>query len=242
MVRTTSFDPGDVWNYTCTVVAPAGPAQVDNTAKVCGTYNSPAVQPVTVCDEDTHTFTVPPPYADAAGDHPPATTPPARPRRSGGAAGHGRLRPRAAARPEWLREARRSARRCSGRSIAAVAFYVDGKLVKSFTGARASTRPDLKPARYGFGRHQLVAHVTFAAGSGTQARRLPADVPPLRAGRGRPALHRLSGARAHPSRTGGPERSGPRALPEPHLARKPHGRRCRKDLTLARVARQPLRR
>jgi len=29
-----SFDPGDVRSYTCTVVAPTGPAQVENTAKV----------------------------------------------------------------------------------------------------------------------------------------------------------------------------------------------------------------
>ena len=43
------------------MVAPAGPAQVDNIAKVCGDYDDATVDKTTVCDEDTHTFTVPPP-------------------------------------------------------------------------------------------------------------------------------------------------------------------------------------
>ena len=63
--------------------------------------------------------------------------------------------------------------RVSGRSIAAVAFYVDGKLVKNMTGERAVYRLKVRPGRFGFGRHKLIARVTFATGSGTQARRLP---------------------------------------------------------------------
>ena len=54
-----TFDVGDNWYYTCTVVAPAGPAQVDNIAKVCGDFVAKDVPMKTVCDEDTHTFTVP---------------------------------------------------------------------------------------------------------------------------------------------------------------------------------------
>jgi hypothetical protein len=63
--------------------------------------------------------------------------------------------------------------RVTGRSIAAVAFYVDGKLVKNITGKRSVYRMTVKPGRYGFGRHKVVARVKFVAGSGTRARRLP---------------------------------------------------------------------
>ncbi len=156
----TSFDPGDVWNYTCTVVAPAGPAQVDNLAKVCGTYKHPAVSARQVCAEDTHTFTVPATTT---------TTPPP----AGGvlpetvASGIARLRGPSGC----VKQAFRA--KVSGRSIAAVAFYVDGKLVKNMTGAQALYRMKLRPGRLGFGRHKLIARVTFATGSGTAARRLP---------------------------------------------------------------------
>ena len=63
--------------------------------------------------------------------------------------------------------------RVSGRSIASVAFFVDGELVKRFTGKRARYSIKVRPARFGFGRHKVVARVTFVAGSGTQARALP---------------------------------------------------------------------
>ena len=63
--------------------------------------------------------------------------------------------------------------RVTGRSIAAVAFYVDGKLMKNITSKRSVYRLTVKPGRYGFGRHKVVARVKFVAGSGTQARRLP---------------------------------------------------------------------
>jgi hypothetical protein len=161
----TSFDPGDVWNYTCTAVAPAGPATVDNAASVCGTYNGTGVQPVTVCDEDTHTFTVPPPATTT----PPVTTPPA----AGAvlpetiASGLAQLRGPSGC----VRQAFRA--RVSGRSIAAVAFHVDGKLFKRLSGERAQYSVKVKPGRYGPGRHKLVARVTFVSGSGTQARKLP---------------------------------------------------------------------
>ena len=60
-----------------------------------------------------------------------------------------------------------------GRSIASVAFFVDGKLAKKFTGTRAVYSIKVNPRRYGFGRHRVVARVTFVAESGTKARRLP---------------------------------------------------------------------
>jgi uncharacterized repeat protein (TIGR01451 family) len=49
-----SFDPGDVWNFTCTSVVPAGASQVDNTAEACGTANGGKK----VCDTDDHSFPV----------------------------------------------------------------------------------------------------------------------------------------------------------------------------------------
>ena len=55
-----TFDPGDEWYYTCTATAPGGAATVDNLAEVCGDYVPGEGHPVEVCDEDTHTFTVPP--------------------------------------------------------------------------------------------------------------------------------------------------------------------------------------
>ena len=63
--------------------------------------------------------------------------------------------------------------RVTGRSIAAVAFYVDGKLMKNITSKRSIYRLTVKPGRYGFGRHKVVARVKFVAGSGTPARRMP---------------------------------------------------------------------
>ena len=45
--------------------------------------------------------------------------------------------------------------RVSGRSIEAVAFFVDGKLVKRFTDTRAGYSIKVQPARFGFGRHKV---------------------------------------------------------------------------------------
>ena len=64
--------------------------------------------------------------------------------------------------------------RVHGRSIASVTFYVDGKRVKRIVRGNASRLDrDAEPARYGFGRHRVVALVRFRAASGTPARRLP---------------------------------------------------------------------
>jgi hypothetical protein len=63
--------------------------------------------------------------------------------------------------------------RVTGRSIASVAFRVDGKLVKRITGERSRYTVRIKPRGYGFGRHRVVARVTFVTGSGTAPRRLP---------------------------------------------------------------------
>ena len=68
---------------------------------------------------------------------------------------------------------RRSRRAFAVAGIASVAFFVDGKLAKKFTGTRSVYSIKVNPRRYGFGRHRVVARVTFVAESGTKARRLP---------------------------------------------------------------------
>jgi hypothetical protein len=62
--------------------------------------------------------------------------------------------------------------RVSGRSIASVTFFVDGRKVKTVRRGSAFSLK-VNPAKYGLGRHKVVAVVRFTAESGTKARRLP---------------------------------------------------------------------
>jgi hypothetical protein len=173
----TSFDKGDEWHYTCTVVAPAGPAQVDNVAKVCGDYDPPEGDPTTVCDDDPHTFTVPPgenPPGNPPGNPPsvtpdvvpPGTTPDGEVLPDSIVSGRAQLRGPSGC----VKQAFRA--RVSGRSIASVTFFVDGRKVKQ-VGRGGAFALKVNPARYGLGRHKVVAVVRFTAESGTKARRLP---------------------------------------------------------------------
>jgi hypothetical protein len=177
-----AFDKGDEWFYACTVTAPAGPAQVDNLAEVCGDYAEPGVEPRTVCDEDPHTFTVPPPSTppNTPPNTPPAQNPPgSTPDPVPGSSGDGGVLPvsvasgRAALRGPsgCVKKAFRA--RVRGRSIASVTFSVDGKKVKSFGSGRSVYSLKVRPGRYGFGRHKIVARVRFSEASGTKARKLP---------------------------------------------------------------------
>ena len=174
-----TFDPGDAWHYTCTVTAPAGPAQVDNLAEVCGTFAAPDVRPATVCDDDPHTFTVPPPGEEPPVDEPPVDTPPAGKPPVGGEAPDGEVLPvatrsgraRLLGPSGCLRQAFRA--RVSGREITSVTFTLDGRVLKRIKGKRATYSVRVQPNRYGFGRHKLVARVTFTNASGTKARKLP---------------------------------------------------------------------
>jgi hypothetical protein len=169
-----TFDPGDKWYFTCTVVAPAGPAQVDNIAKVCGDYVAKDVPMKTVCDEDTHTFTVPPPSTPP--ENPPTTPPsstPDTPPAGGGevlpesiVSGRAQLRGPSGC----VKKAFRA--RVRGRAIRSVTFYVDGRRVKKVNRGGKFTLK-VRPARYGLGRHKVVALVRFRAESGTKARKLP---------------------------------------------------------------------
>ena len=125
-------------------------------------------------DQRRATVTLTPAATTPAGD------PPGTPGTPGGSTPGAAARCRRRSRPaapacaaRAVASSRRSARASTGRSIASVTFFVDGKLVKRFTGARASYSIKVNPRSYGFGRHRVVARVTFVAGSGTQARRLP---------------------------------------------------------------------
>jgi hypothetical protein len=174
----TTFAPGDVWFYTCTMVAPQGPAQVENTAEVCADYVPEQGPAVEVCDEDTHTYTVPPPTTPPT-DNPPTTTPPSSTPNdtpvtppSGGVLPEEIVSGRAALRGPsgCVRKAFKA--RVAGRSIASVTFFVDGRRVKRVARGGAFTLK-VKPKRYGLGRHKIVAVVRFTAESGTKSRRLP---------------------------------------------------------------------
>ena len=63
--------------------------------------------------------------------------------------------------------------RVVGRSIASVSFRLDGKLIKRFTSTRSTYVIKVNPRTYGFGRHRIIARVTFLTASGTKSRRLP---------------------------------------------------------------------
>jgi hypothetical protein len=169
-----TFDKGDQWYYTCTVVAPAGPAQVDNIAKVCGDYDDDAVDKMTVCDEDPHTFTVPPPSNPPENPPPsvtpnvvpPATTPDGEVLPESIVSGRAQLRGPSGC----VKSAFRA--RVNGRSIASVTFYVDGRRVKT-VGRGGPFSLKVNPKRYGLGRHKVVALVRFTAASETKSRKLP---------------------------------------------------------------------
>jgi uncharacterized repeat protein (TIGR01451 family) len=171
------YAPGASWDYTCTVTAPVGPAQVDNRAEVCGDYKPPHKPTVKVCDDDTHTFTVPqpetPPTPPTPPATPPSTTPAATPPAGGGVLPETVVSGRAALRGPsgCVKTAFRASVR--GRSISAVTFFVDGRRVKRITGSRAAYRLKVRPGRFGFGRHRIIARVEFTEASGTQTRRLP---------------------------------------------------------------------
>jgi hypothetical protein len=165
---------GESQDYTCTVVAPAGPAQVDNVAKVCGDFDADDVEPVTVCDDDPHTFTVPPPGTPPQ-NPPPAVTPnvvPPATTPDGGVLPESVLSGRAQLRGPsgCVKQAFRAS--VSGRSIASVTFFVDGRRVKQVRRGSAFTL-EVNPSKYGLGRHKIVALVRFRAQSGTKARKLP---------------------------------------------------------------------
>jgi hypothetical protein len=159
----TTLDPGETWTYGCAMPTAVGQTSADNSATATGTNSDGRSASAT--DAAAIPLTQPT-------SNPPTVTPEGTP--PGGqvlpetiASGTARLRGPSGC----VKQAFRA--KVSGRSIASVAFYVDGRLVKVFNGKRSVYSIKVKPGRYGFGRHRVVARVRFVAESGTKARRLP---------------------------------------------------------------------
>jgi uncharacterized repeat protein (TIGR01451 family) len=157
------FDAGDTWTYSCAMQTAAGDTVADNTASATGTNSDD--KSVTGTDKASIPLTQPGTTPPPGGSTPPPS--------GGGVLPEENLSGRARLRGPsgCVKKAFRA--RVTGRSIASVSFYVDGKLVKRFTGQRASYSIKVRPTRLGFGRHKVVARVKFTAASGTKARRLP---------------------------------------------------------------------
>jgi hypothetical protein len=157
-----NLDPGETWTYACAMATQAGQTSADNAATATGTNSDGRSASAT----DSASIPLTQPTAGTA----PTTTPNLS---AGGTlpetsrSGRARLRGPSGC----VKRAFRATVR--GRSIASVAFYVDGKLVKRFSRRGSSFSIKVKPQRYGLGRHRIVARVRFSADSGTRARRLP---------------------------------------------------------------------
>jgi len=165
----TGFDPGDVWTYACTMATQAGQTSADNTATATGT--NAEGKSATASDSASIPLTQP---ATTPGGTTPAGTTPAgtTPSPGGGVLPESVVSGRAHLRgPSGCIDTAFRAR-VTGRSIASVTFYVDGKLLKRISGERATYAIKVKPRGYGFGRHRVVARVRFVAASGTAPRTL----------------------------------------------------------------------
>jgi uncharacterized repeat protein (TIGR01451 family) len=170
-----TLDPGDDWTYTCQVQTKAGQTAVHNVADVHGSDGNGH----DANDEDTFdtTLTQPvkpkPPVKPVAPVKPvpPAVTP-----RPGQGVSPVRIRPGSAR----LRGPRSCATGAvaasvSGRRIAKVTFFVDGKKVTTLTKANRSGGRwvlALNAKRFGFRAHKVRARVQFAASSQTRAKTL----------------------------------------------------------------------
>lgn len=158
----TTFGPGEVRTYRCsiaTATTDAGPV-VNSDACASGTYGETTVED---CDDASVSLT--PPSTPSGGGGP------------GGGSGGGVLpdevvsgRARMRGPSGCTKTAFRA--RVSGRQIASVRFFVDGKLVKKFTTTKSRYSIAVKPGRLGFGRHTVVAKVTFLAEAQTSPRTL----------------------------------------------------------------------
>ena len=170
-----TLDHGDDWTYTCQVQTKAGQTAVDNVADVHGSDGNGH----DANDEDTFTTTLTQPVKPAPPVKPVTPVTPAKPvvtPRPGQGVSPVRIRPGSAR----LRGPRScatgpAAATVTGRRIAKVAFFVDGKKVKTLTRANRSGGRwvlALNAKRFGFRAHKVRARVQFAASSQTKAKTL----------------------------------------------------------------------
>ena len=207
----TTFDPGDMWTYTCTVTTDPNASKDENCAP--RPARSPACpgQRRGLCDD--------PADPAAAAGHPagePAGHAADDPGEPGDAvgwrpAGGDRVRARPAPWSQRLRQDRVQGprlgpehrlrrvlrRRQAGQAVQQAAR----ELLRQGEAQPLRLRPAPRDRAGALRRRQRHGGPPP-----------PAHVPPLRAGRRRPALHRLSTDAHLPSPTGGPERSGPPAV------------------------------
>jgi uncharacterized repeat protein (TIGR01451 family) len=165
----TAFDPGDVWTYACTMATQVGQTSADNTATATGTN----AEGKSVTASDSASIPLTQPATTPGGVTPGGTTPVGTtPTPEGGILPESVLSGRARLRGPsgCVHKAFRA--RVTGRSIASVAFFVDGKLLKRISDRRSTYAVKVKPRRYGLGRHRVVARVRFVAASGTAPRTL----------------------------------------------------------------------
>ena len=180
----TTLDPPDTWTYTCSYVIQYNQGDANpvvNTVTSCGTPaaggNPGGGSPV--CDTDQHSTTILPPStagqsetpAQAAGASPTGTQAPLI------AVSPARVRPGSATLrgPTGCQTTSAVAATVTGRRIAKVTFYVDGRKVKTLTTANASGGRWVLPMnvkRFAFGTHRVQARIQFARSSQTGARTL----------------------------------------------------------------------
>jgi uncharacterized repeat protein (TIGR01451 family) len=173
-----TLDPGETWTYSCAMATQVGQTSAHNTAKATGTNSDGK----SATDDGSASIPLTQPVTTTGGGNPgggnpggggtlpggAVTTPP-----SGGvlpetiSAGRARLRGPSGCVYRAFRA------HVTGRGIAAVRFYVDGKLVKKITGKRAKYSVKVVPRRLGFGRHRVVARVRFQKATRTRSRTLP---------------------------------------------------------------------
>jgi hypothetical protein len=171
----TTLEPGETWTYTCAMATAVGQTLAKNTATATGTNADE--KSATATDDAEIPLTQPqtPPGENPPGGNPPSVTPDAVPPATtpdGGVLPESIVSGRAQLRGPsgCVKQAFRA--RVSGRSIASVTFYVDGRKIKK-VGRGGPFSLKVNPTRYGLGRHKLVALVRFTAASGTKARKLP---------------------------------------------------------------------
>jgi uncharacterized repeat protein (TIGR01451 family) len=143
-----SFDPGDVWTYTCSLQTAAGDQSVENHASAEATDQLGKV----VASADVATAVLSQPQQVVL---PARITPGAA--RLAGATGC---------------QSRAFNARIRGSKIATVTFVLDGKVVKKVTNRKNASLIALRvqPSKLRLGVHRLVVNVTFQSSSGSKAK------------------------------------------------------------------------
>jgi uncharacterized repeat protein (TIGR01451 family) len=165
-----TLDPGDFWTYACSVQTHAGDTSVHNVATVQGTVGGRTA----VASDDATTTLSQPPAAPVA---PVAPATPASPPPAGAVSPVSVLSP-GSARLRGLTgcaaRTRPATFTVTGKRIARVTFFLDGRKVRSVTRPDSSGRYRLTVStrRLRPGAHRVKVRIQFTAASGTKTRTL----------------------------------------------------------------------